>query len=158
MVNAAKCFLETYEVSECFLTLSWYLWLFLRWKPGQHLTVSNTDSAAVEFSLTAFFVMMILWKTLLLKAISHCTVWTEKLFLLNEVFASVAMVPIIVNSLPENRKTDKLEYCCHGISNKNLMRIWDWQKRRTNKELPFLVSGYSNISDYQGPKVFIKSP
>lgn len=74
MVNAAKCFLETYEGSECFLTLSWYLWFFLRWKPGQHLIVWNTDSAAPEFSLTAFFVTIILWKTLLLKAISHCTV------------------------------------------------------------------------------------
>jgi len=48
---------------------------------------------------------------------------TEKLFLLNEVFASVAMVPIIINSLSEKRKTDKLEYCCHGIGNKTLMGI-----------------------------------
>lgn len=55
---------------------------------------------------------------------------TEKLFLLNEVFASVAMVPIIVNSLPEKREIDKLEYCCHGIGNKTLMGMRLTEKKQ----------------------------
>lgn len=99
--------------------------IILKVKTWYHLTFWNTDSSTLGFSLTAFFVlvMTILWKTWLLKEISYCIMLTEKLFLLNEVFASVAMVPIIVNSLPEEREIDKLKYCCHGIGNKTLMGI-----------------------------------